>query len=55
MEQKQNSESPAAPPSPGEGTGTGLFYKDGREIPPTHPDHGPMHLLPRQEDGSFAT
>ncbi|HEV2746166.1 MAG TPA: hypothetical protein VGW34_02580, partial [Allosphingosinicella sp.] len=24
-------------------------------IPPTHPDHGPMHLIPRQEDGSFAT
>lgn len=36
-------------------TGTGFFYKSGREIPPTHPDHGPMHLLPRQEDGSFAT
>ena len=35
-------------------TGTGLFYKSGREIPPTHPDHGPMHLLPRQEDGSFS-
>ncbi|HST35544.1 MAG TPA: hypothetical protein VLK25_02795, partial [Allosphingosinicella sp.] len=35
-------------------SGTGFFYKSGREIPPTHPDHGPMHLLPRQEDGSFA-
>jgi hypothetical protein len=35
-------------------TGTGFFYRNGDEIPPTHPDHGPMHLLPRQEDGSFA-
>jgi len=35
-------------------TGTGLFYRNGDEIPPTHPDHGPMHLIPRQEDGSFA-
>lgn len=35
-------------------TGTGLFYRNGDEIPPTHPDHGPMHLLPRQHDGSFA-
>lgn len=36
-------------------TGTGLFYRNGDEMPPTHPDHGPMHLLPRQEDGSFAS
>jgi transposase len=36
-------------------TGTGLFYDNGDEIPPTHPDHGPMHLIPRQEDGSFAS
>ena len=36
-------------------TGTGLFYDNGDEIPPTHPDHGPMHLLPRQEDGSFSS
>jgi len=35
-------------------TATGFFYKNGDEIPPTHPDHGPMHLIPRQEDGSFA-
>jgi hypothetical protein len=35
-------------------TGTGFFYRNGDEIPPTHPDHGPMHLIPRQEDGSFA-
>lgn len=33
---------------------TGFFYKDGRPIPPTHADHGPMDQLPRQEDGSFA-
>jgi hypothetical protein len=46
----------SAPPPPDAtpSQGSGLFYKDGREIPPTHPDHGPMHLLPRQEDGSFA-
>ena len=43
-----------APPAPPRRTGTGLFYKSGDEIAPTHPDHGPMHLLPRQEDGSFA-
>lgn len=43
-----------APPEPPRRTGTGFFYKSGDEIPPTHPDHGPMHLLPRQEDGSFA-
>ncbi|HLL29557.1 MAG TPA: hypothetical protein VK403_01045 [Allosphingosinicella sp.] len=50
MEQNENDRSPDDPPA----TGSGLFYRDGREIPPTHPDHGPMHLLPRQEDGSFA-
>jgi hypothetical protein len=37
-----------------EGTGTGLFYRNGNEIPQTHPDHGPMHLIPRQQDGSFS-
>lgn len=42
------------PPREPKRTGTGLFYKNGDEIPPTHPDHGPMHLLPRQEDGSFS-
>ena len=36
-------------------TGSGFFYGNGDEIPPTHPDHGPMHLIPRQQDGSFAT
>jgi len=35
-------------------TGTGFFYRNGDEIPPTHPDHGPMHLIPRQQDGSYA-
>ena len=35
-------------------TGTGFYYRNGDEIPPTHPDHGPMHLIPRQADGSFA-
>jgi hypothetical protein len=52
MEHNKNSESPPGASTPA--TGTGLFYKDGREIPPTHPDHGPMHLIPRQEDGSIA-
>ncbi|QLC24038.1 hypothetical protein HFP57_02650 [Parasphingopyxis algicola] len=33
---------------------TGFFYADGRPVPPTHPDHGPMENLPRQADGSFA-
>lgn len=33
---------------------TGFFYKDGSPVPPTHPDHGPMDALPRQEDGRFA-
>ncbi|HEX8365039.1 MAG TPA: helix-turn-helix domain-containing protein [Allosphingosinicella sp.] len=33
---------------------SGFYYRNGKPIPPTHPDHGPMHLLPRQEDGSFA-
>jgi hypothetical protein len=41
-------------PPPPKRTGTGLFYRNGDEIPPTHPDHGPMHLIPRQQDGSFA-
>ena len=61
MEQNPRPESPPPPPPPPDAadpppaTGTGLYYKDGTEIPPTHPDHGPMHLLPRQQDGSFAT
>jgi hypothetical protein len=38
-------------PDPAE---SGLYYADGRPVPPTHPDHGPMHLLPRKEDGGFA-
>jgi hypothetical protein len=42
------------PPEPPKRTGTGFFYKNGDEIPPTHPDHGPMHRIPRQQDGSFA-
>ncbi len=54
MEQNKNSESGGLPTPAADRQGTGLFYKDGREIAPTHPDHGPMHLLPRQEDGSFA-
>jgi hypothetical protein len=41
------------PPREPRRTGTGFFYRNGDEIPPTHPDHGPMHLIPRQEDGSF--
>lgn len=47
--------SPAGPPVhiPGPDD-SGFYYRSGRPIPPTHPDHGPMHLLPRQEDGSFA-
>lgn len=52
MEQDTDPDSPDDPTPPAKGSG--LFYKDGTEIPPTHPDHGPMHLLPRQEDGSFA-
>lgn len=48
-----------APPSPADDRDpafaeSGFFYRDGRPIPPTHPDHGPMALLPRQQDGSFA-
>ncbi|HYI47739.1 MAG TPA: helix-turn-helix domain-containing protein [Allosphingosinicella sp.] len=58
MEQKQNPESPATPiGAPVDGSApaeTGFYYRNGEPIPPTHPDHGPMHLLPRQEDGSFA-
>jgi len=62
MERNENPESPwaegddtaiPAPRAPSR-TGSGLFYPSGAEIPPTHPDHGPMHLLPRQEDGGFA-
>jgi hypothetical protein len=41
-------------PPPPRRTGTGFFYKSGDEVPPTHPDHGPMEELPRREDGGFA-
>lgn len=34
---------------------TGFYYLSGKPVPPTHPDHGPMHLLPRKPDGGFAT
>lgn len=27
---------------------------DDRPLPPTHPDHGPMELIPRQEDGRIS-
>lgn len=54
MEQSKNANSPDSAPAAGDSPGSGLFYRDGREIPPTHPDHGPMHLLPRQENGGFA-
>jgi hypothetical protein len=37
------------PPEPPKPTGTGFFYKDGREMPPTHPDHGPMGDIPVEE------
>ncbi|HEX8654249.1 MAG TPA: hypothetical protein VF693_03385 [Allosphingosinicella sp.] len=50
--------SAAPPPRPAPPVPTpedsGFYYRSGKPIPPTHPDHGPMHLLPRQEDGSFA-
>jgi hypothetical protein len=45
------SEPPPHVPAPED---SGFYYRNGRPIPPTHPDHGPMHLIPRQEDGSFA-
>lgn len=32
---------------------SGFYYCDGREMPLTHPDHGPMADIPRQEDGSI--
>lgn len=44
---------PAAAPAPPPGE-TGFYYATGRPVPPTHPDHGPMEDLPRQEDGGFA-
>ncbi|HEX8513080.1 MAG TPA: hypothetical protein VF688_08225 [Allosphingosinicella sp.] len=66
MERKQNSDSrpaeqapatapPPAEPGPAPAKGSGLFDKAGNELHPTHPDHGPMHLIPRQEDGRIAT
>src|SRR5437868_973237 len=33
---------------------SGFYYLSGAPVPPTHPDHGPMHLLPRKPDGGFA-
>lgn len=32
----------------------GLLIPDDRPDPPTHPDHGPMELVPRKEDGSIS-
>jgi len=32
----------------------GLLIPDDSPLPPTHPDHGPMELVSRQEDGSIA-
>jgi hypothetical protein len=51
------------PEGPGFGIGgivpepaiSGFYYLSGAPVPPTHPDHGPMHLLPRKPDGGFAT
>jgi hypothetical protein len=59
MERNQNATRPDEPEKPapleaGDAESSGLLYPSGSPIPPTHPDHGPMHLLPRQEDGSFA-
>ncbi len=47
---------PAAPTPPAvlAARRSGMFDLSGRELAPTHPDHGPMHLLPRQEDGTFS-
>src|SRR5688572_4043146 len=33
---------------------SGIYFPSGKPVPPTHPDHGPMHLLPRRPDGGFA-
>lgn len=55
---------PLHPPEcPGFGVGgidadsgtSGFYYLSGAPVPPTHPDHGPMDLLPRKPDGGFAT
>lgn len=32
----------------------GILVPDDTPTPPTHPDHGPMELVPRQEDGRIA-
>ncbi len=32
---------------------TGFFFVSGKPVAPTHPDHGPMDRLPRQENGGF--
>lgn len=54
---------PLHPPEfPGFGVGgiapdparSGFYYLSGNPVPPTHPDHGPMHRLPRQPDGGFS-
>jgi hypothetical protein len=34
---------------------TGFYYLSGKPVPPTHPDHGLMQLLPRRPDGGFAS
>lgn len=52
-----NDSAPPTPPDyvhPKTAEETGYFYPSGKPIPPTHPDHGPMDQLPRQEDGSFS-
>lgn len=45
----------AVPPAVEAARRTGLYDLHGRELRPTHPDHGPMHLIPRQEDGTIST
>lgn len=44
----------AVPPAVEAARRTGLYDLHGRELPPTHPDHGPMNLIPRQEDGTIS-
>ena len=33
---------------------SGFYYINGKPVPPTHPDHGLMQLLPRRPDGGFS-
>lgn len=33
---------------------SGFYYLSGKPVPPTHPDHGLMQLLPRRPDGGFS-